>query len=55
MDQNQLNKLEQLFNKFAKEEQASNFAVNNLFNRVLSIINQKPKKKPKEDNINEEG
>lgn len=43
MKQKQLQKLQQLFNGFAEEEQASSFAVNNLFNRAVQIImdNQK--------------
>lgn len=52
MNQKQITKLENLFNKFANEEQASSFAVNNLFNRVLSIIN---KQEVQTNNIDKEG
>ena len=39
MNQQQKQKLIQLFNQFAQEEQSSQFAVENLLSRTLKIIN----------------
>jgi len=39
---NQKQKLVQLFNQFAQEEQSSQFAVENLLSRTLSIIKDDP-------------
>ena len=40
MENKQQQKLVQLFNKFAQEEQSSSFAVQNLLNQVLQILNE---------------
>lgn len=41
MEQEQIQKLSQLFNQFTQEEQASSFAVESLLNKTLRIINEK--------------
>jgi len=38
MEQQKIKKLEQLFSQFAQEEQASSFAVQNLLNITIQII-----------------
>lgn len=48
MKPKKLKKLEQLFNRFAQEEQASSFAVNNLLNQTIRIINESDNIKDKE-------
>lgn len=44
MNQQTQQELNQLFNKFANETQASSFAVENLLNKTLRIIQQNNKK-----------
>ena len=38
MDNNTIREVERLFNEFAEKEQASSFAVQNLLNRTLRIV-----------------
>lgn len=46
MDQQQIKQLEELFNRFANEEQCSSFAVNHLFNQVIRIFNDNQTEQP---------
>jgi len=52
MNQKQVEKLNQLFNQFAKETRASSFAVSNLLNRTVRIIRAGEAENAK--NINED-
>jgi hypothetical protein len=51
MQQEKFNKLNQLFSQFNRETQASSFAVENLFNKVVKIMKEKEtKNKIKKEN-----
>lgn len=45
MDNKAQQELNQLFNRFANETQASSFAVENLLNKTLRIVNQPKQEK----------